>query len=55
MININVDDATGITVGQRKDGSRAVLWSNDVITWYDQAAFTYMLWLSETSILAEEV
>lgn len=29
----------GITVGRRKDGSRAVLYSDNVIEWYSAKAF----------------
>lgn len=34
MRNVSLNNVTGITVGRRKDGSVAVLWSDDTIEWY---------------------
>lgn len=33
----------GFTVGQRKDGSRAVLWADDTITWHSFDEYANML------------
>lgn len=49
---------TGVTVGQRKDGSRAVLFEDNSIEWLSAVAFgSYCdeAWLSSTSILAEGI
>lgn len=53
MISVKIDNMTGITVGQRKDGSRAVLWDNDQIAWYSKRSFEDVLWASDISTLAE--
>lgn len=55
MINVKYNDVIGCTVGQRKDGSRAVQWSDSSITWHSAEEFGNMLWLSEASVLAEGV
>lgn len=55
MITVNSTYATGITVGQRKDGSRAVLWTDNSISWHSAEDFANMVWLSEVSVLAEGV
>lgn len=39
MIEIVTDKGNGITVGQRKDGSRAILWDDDTITWHSAEEF----------------
>ncbi len=33
---------TGVTCGRRKDGSRAVLWSDNEITWYSKDDFEFL-------------
>lgn len=55
MINVKHNDAIGTTCGQRKDGSRAVLWADSTITWHSADEFGHMLWISEASVLAEGV
>lgn len=55
MITVKHNKAVGVTVGQRKDGSRAVQWSDSSITWHSAEEFGNMLWLSEASVLAEGV
>lgn len=49
---------TGVTVGQRKDGSRAVLFEDNSIEWLSAVAFNSYYdeeWLSTPSILAAGV
>lgn len=53
MINVKVNDMIGTTCGQRKDGSRAVLWSNNTITWYSATEFEDILWLGSANAFAE--
>lgn len=43
MIHINVNGLHGVTVGVRKDGSRAVLWDDNLIDWFKPAAFSSLL------------
>jgi hypothetical protein len=51
MVSINFEGKQGVTVGQRKDGSRAVLWSDNEITWHDADTFLTMLTESITTRL----
>lgn len=43
MYNIVYKGSTGVTVGQRKDGSKAVLWSDNTITWLSPAELSSAL------------
>jgi len=42
MINVKntLTNLVGITVGQRKDGSRAVLFEDNSVAWFDADLFT---------------
>lgn len=45
MFKVVIDHVTGtsgLTVARRKDGSRAVLWGDDTITWLSPAHFSDM-------------
>lgn len=53
MIELEYNGFVGITVGQRKDGSRAVLWSDNQVEWFDKDEFENVLHLSTVSILAD--
>lgn len=39
MIEIVTPKGVGITVGQRKDGSRCILWENGSLEWFPAAEF----------------
>lgn len=43
MIDINIHGMHGITVGARKDGSRAILWDSGEITWHSLDEVNEML------------
>lgn len=55
MITVKHNDAIGVTVGRRDNGSRFIQWSDNSITMHSAEEFGNMLWLSEASVLAEEV
>jgi hypothetical protein len=55
MITITSNGRNGRTCGLRKDGSRAIQWDDNSIDWFSAEAFSDILWLSESSILATEV
>ena len=52
MIELEYNGFTGTTCGQRKDGSRAVLWSDNQVEWFGKDEFENVLHLSVHSILA---
>lgn len=43
MIDINVNGMHGITVGARKDGSRAILWDDNELQWFSAEEFEDMI------------
>jgi hypothetical protein len=43
MIELEYNGFIGITCGQRKDGSRAVLWSDNQVEWFDKDEFENVL------------
>ncbi len=43
MIEIVTPDGVGITVGQRKDGSRCILWANNSLEWFTSAEFDALI------------
>lgn len=53
MIELEYNGFIGITCGQRKDGSRAVLWSDNQVEWFNKDEFENVLHLSTVSILAD--
>lgn len=55
MIELEYNGFIGTTCGQRKDGSRAVLWSDNQVEWLSADEFENVLHLSTLSILAEVV
>lgn len=55
MITVKHNDAIGVTVGRRDNGSRFIQWSDNSITMHSAEEFNNMLWLSEVSVLAEGV
>lgn len=55
MITLNYNGFTGTTCGLRKDGSRAVLWSDDKVEWFKAEEFENVLHLSTYSILDGQV
>lgn len=52
MIELEYNGFHGITCGQRKDGSRAILWSDNQVEWFSADEFENVLHLSTPSILA---
>ena len=53
MIELEYNGFIGITCGQRKDGSRAVLWSDNQVEWFGKDEFENIIHLSTFSILAD--
>jgi hypothetical protein len=53
MIELEYNGFTGTTCGQRKDGSRAVLWSDNQVEWFSADEFENIIHLSMPSILAD--
>lgn len=51
MIDINILGKHGITCGARKDGSRAVLWDCNEITWFTAVEFNDLMTTIELSDL----
>lgn len=43
MTSINVNGRNGITVGRRKDASRAILWDDNELQWFSAEEFKDML------------
>jgi hypothetical protein len=52
MIELEYNGFIGTTCGLRKDGSRAVLWSDNEIVWYPKDDFENILFLITPSTLA---
>ena len=58
MITVKRGDRIGTTCGQRKDGSRAILWNNNEIVWYSKDDFDFLaslFWSAELNFLPEGV
>jgi hypothetical protein len=53
MIELEYNGFIGTTCGLRKDGSRAVLWSDNQVEWFSADEFENVLFLSTLSILAD--
>jgi hypothetical protein len=51
MIELEYNGFHGTTCGQRKDGSRAVLWSDNQVEWFDKDEFENVLHLGTYSTL----
>lgn len=43
MIEVTFGARVGVTVGQRKDGSRAVQWEDDSIDWFKADEFAALM------------
>lgn len=43
MIEIVTPNGVGITVGQKKDGSRCILWQNNSLEWFSSAEFDNLM------------
>lgn len=43
MIDINIHGKHGITVGARKDGSRAILWDDNTVQWFKVTEFNDLM------------
>ncbi len=43
MIEIFYNGMPGISVGQRKDGSRCILWENNSLEWFSSAEFDALI------------
>lgn len=46
MIELEYNGFIGTTCGQRKDGSRAVLWSDNQVEWFSKDEFENILQVS---------
>jgi hypothetical protein len=43
MIEVFYNGMPGISVGQRKDGSRCILWWNNSLEWFSSAEFDALI------------